>query len=96
MASPILIPIQQFSLCDRFLTFFFFFGWIRRTLTTVQKQAYIAAVQCILTKPALTPKSVAAGAVSRYDDLVVTHVQQFNKIHFTVNFSSLLLVENQR
>jgi hypothetical protein len=46
--------------------------------------AYIAAVQCLGKKPARTPAAIAAGAKSRYDDFVVTHVQQTMTIHFTV------------
>ena len=57
----------------------------RRTLTKKEKKSYISAVQCILKKPAITPKDVAPGAVSRYDDLIVTHVLQFFDIHFTVS-----------
>jgi len=40
----------------------------------------------MLTKPALTPASVAPGAKSRFDDFVATHINQTLAIHYTGNF----------
>lgn len=40
-----------------------------------------------MTKPAKTPSNVAAGAKSRFDDFIVTHIQQTNTIHNTVSQS---------
>lgn len=50
-----------------------------------EKHAYIAAVQCVLEKPGLTPKTEAPGVVSRYDDLVAIHVTQLYSNHMSVN-----------
>jgi tyrosinase len=60
----------------------------RSTLSKSEKINYIEAVQCLAKLPAKTPSSVAAGARSRYDDLVVTHIQQSTTIHGTGNFLS--------
>ncbi|KAH7088058.1 hypothetical protein FB567DRAFT_494149 [Paraphoma chrysanthemicola] len=64
---------------------------IRREWSTLSESAkinYINAVKCLAGLPARTPASVAPGAKSRYDDLVVTHIQQANNIHGTGNFLS--------
>jgi tyrosinase len=45
-------------------------------------------VQCLAKKPAKTPAGIAAGAKSRYDDLVATHINQTLSIHGTGNFLS--------
>ncbi|KAH4102311.1 hypothetical protein HBI81_009010 [Parastagonospora nodorum] len=58
------------------------------TLSRPEKLNYIQAVQCLAKLPAKTPASVAPGAKSRYDDLVVTHVQQSKNIHGTGSFLS--------
>ncbi|PGH15885.1 hypothetical protein AJ80_05417 [Polytolypa hystricis UAMH7299] len=57
-----------------------------RTLTQEEQLDYLSAVKCFLEKPGLTPASVAPGAVSRYEDLVVTHIQQTMDIHFVGHF----------
>jgi hypothetical protein len=57
---------------------------IGQLLSKSEKLNYIAAVQCLGKKPARTPAAIAAGAKSRYDDFVVTHIQQTMTIHFTV------------
>jgi tyrosinase len=62
--------------------------YIRATLSRSEKRDYIKAVQCLGKKPAKTPSAIAAGAKSRYDDLVVTHIQQSLFIHGTANFLS--------
>ncbi|KAF1834931.1 Di-copper centre-containing protein [Decorospora gaudefroyi] len=56
------------------------------SLSKRQRRDYIKAVQCLGKLPAKTPASVAPGAKSRYDDLVVTHIQQAWNIHGTANF----------
>jgi tyrosinase len=53
-------------------------------LSRGEKLDYTRAVNCLAKLPAKTPAGVAAGAKSRYDDLVVTHIQQANLIHGTV------------
>ncbi|OSS47097.1 hypothetical protein B5807_09972 [Epicoccum nigrum] len=55
-------------------------------LTKPERKNYIDAVKCLNKKPALTPASVAAGAKSRFDDFVVTHVIQTYWVHGTANF----------
>lgn len=57
----------------------------RSTLSKSEKLNYIDAVKCIHEKPALTPSSIAAGAKNRFDDFVVTHVQQTFWVHGTVS-----------
>lgn len=53
----------------------------RRTLSKSQRLQYLKSVQCLLQKPAITPSIVVPGAVSRYDDLVATHINQTMSIH---------------
>jgi len=43
-------------------------------------------VQCILTKPPLTPPSQVPGIGSRFDDFVATHIEQTLSIHFVGHF----------
>ncbi|KAK4206575.1 tyrosinase [Rhypophila decipiens] len=61
-----------------------------RTLTNPQKKAYIKAVKCILAKPSLNSgepfNTTATGVISRYDDLVYTHIQQTYSIHYVGHF----------
>ncbi|GAB1310749.1 Tyrosinase copper-binding domain-containing protein [Madurella fahalii] len=57
-----------------------------RTLTTAEKTAYLNAVQCILSKPARTLHFNNTGVLSRYDDLVYTHIQQTFSMHYTGHF----------
>ncbi|KAF2002056.1 Di-copper centre-containing protein [Amniculicola lignicola CBS 123094] len=58
------------------------------SLSSGEKKEYIAAVQCLATKPAKTPAGLAAGAKNRYDDFVATHINQTLSIHGTGNFLS--------
>ncbi len=58
----------------------------RRTLSKQEKASYIRAVKCLLAKPALTPAFNNTGVISRYDDLVYTHIQQTFSIHYTGHF----------
>ncbi|KAF9698144.1 hypothetical protein EKO04_003883 [Ascochyta lentis] len=55
-------------------------------LTRAEKLNYIDAVNCLAKKPAKTPAAIAAGAKTRYDDFVVTHIIQTLNIHGTGNF----------
>ncbi|KAK1833753.1 hypothetical protein QBC39DRAFT_380303 [Podospora conica] len=57
-----------------------------RTLTRQEKSNYLTAVDCILNKPALTTPFADSGVLSRYDDLVYTHIQQTMSIHYTGHF----------
>lgn len=61
----------------------------RSALSKPERKNYIDAVKCIHNKPALTPASIAAGARSRYDDFIVTHVQQTFWVHGTVSLELL-------
>ncbi|KAK4182224.1 putative tyrosinase [Podospora australis] len=56
------------------------------SLSIAERQAYVNAVLCLQSKPARTPASVAPGAKSRFDDFVVTHIQQTLNIHYSGNF----------
>ncbi|KAF2000175.1 Di-copper centre-containing protein [Amniculicola lignicola CBS 123094] len=60
--------------------------WSR--LKRSEKLNYIEAVQCLGKKPAKTPAAIAAGAKTRYDDFVVTHIQQSLTVHGNGNFLS--------
>lgn len=60
----------------------------RGSLSAKDKKAYISAVQCLMTKPARTPSSIAAGAKNRFDDFVAVHINQTLEIHYTANFLS--------
>ncbi|KAI5918141.1 Di-copper centre-containing protein [Camillea tinctor] len=57
-------------------------------LSDGEKKAYIDAVKCLQSKPALTPASAAPGAKTRFDDFVGTHINQTQTIHYTGNFLS--------
>lgn len=49
-----------------------------------ERIAYTSALQCLMALPAKTPSDLAAGAKTRYDDFVVTHINQTMTIHGTV------------
>ncbi|KAH7398700.1 hypothetical protein DE146DRAFT_677855 [Phaeosphaeria sp. MPI-PUGE-AT-0046c] len=71
--------------------------WSR--LSRSEKLNYIDALKCLAKTPAKTPSAIAAGAKSRYDDFVVTHILQSLTNHGTANFLSwhryyLLAFEN--
>ncbi|GIJ92616.1 hypothetical protein Asppvi_001894 [Aspergillus pseudoviridinutans] len=55
-----------------------------RFFSSSQKKAFIKSVRCLQQLPARTPSSIAAGAKTRYDDFVATHIQQTLNIHYTV------------
>ncbi|KAJ5167646.1 Tyrosinase-like protein orsC [Penicillium canariense] len=57
-----------------------------RTFPRKEKRAYINAVLCLQWLPAQTPSALAAGAKSRYDDFVATHINQTWHIHRTGTF----------
>jgi len=59
-------------------------------MAKAEKQAYIAAVQCILTQPAWSLRQEVPGAVSRYDDLVAIHVIQLNQNHMSVSSKEII------
>ncbi|KAL2130634.1 hypothetical protein VTI74DRAFT_6135 [Chaetomium olivicolor] len=53
------------------------------SLSKKERLAYINAVKCLQRLPARTPAEVAPGAKSRFDDFVVTHIQQTLSIHYS-------------
>ncbi|KAK3997446.1 tyrosinase [Cladorrhinum sp. PSN332] len=58
-----------------------------RTLSTTEKADYINAVKCIMAKPAISPPVPGhTGVVSRYDDLIYTHILQTMSIHYVGHF----------
>ncbi|KAJ5747749.1 uncharacterized protein N7511_009445 [Penicillium nucicola] len=57
-----------------------------RSFSKPQKKSYIKSVLCLTELPARTPSNVAAGAKSRYDDFVATHINQTLGIHYTGTF----------
>ncbi|KAH8888536.1 Di-copper centre-containing protein [Thozetella sp. PMI_491] len=57
-----------------------------RTLSPADRKSYISAVQCVMNKPALTPKDLLPGARTRYDDFLGTHIVQADDVHFGGRF----------
>ncbi|KAL2879822.1 hypothetical protein SGCOL_004866 [Colletotrichum sp. CLE4] len=55
-------------------------------LSLNERLSYVNAVKCLQRLPPRTPANVSAGARSRFDDFVVTHIQQTMTIHYTGNF----------
>ncbi|KAH6664819.1 hypothetical protein F5X68DRAFT_237253 [Plectosphaerella plurivora] len=53
------------------------------SLSKAQRLDYVNAIKCLQTLPPRTPASVASGARSRFDDFIVTHIQQTLDIHFS-------------
>ncbi|WDK13942.1 hypothetical protein CGRA01v4_05223 [Colletotrichum graminicola] len=58
------------------------------SLSRQDKLDYIEAVKCLQSKPSRTPSSEAAGAKTRFDDFLATHINQTTTIHYTGNFLS--------
>ncbi|RYP71321.1 hypothetical protein DL771_004898 [Monosporascus sp. 5C6A] len=52
-------------------------------LSVEQREAYIAAVLCLQSKPSQAPKDKYPGALSRFDDFVVTHMTLAGQLHST-------------
>ncbi|OJD38712.1 tyrosinase central domain protein [Diplodia corticola] len=55
-------------------------------LTADERIEYSNAVLCLQKTKAKTPSALAPGAKTRYDDWVVTHINQTNYIHFSASF----------
>lgn len=49
-----------------------------------ERIAYTSALKCLMNLEAKTPSEIAAGAKTRYDDWIVTHINQTLSIHSTV------------
>ncbi|KAK0626913.1 hypothetical protein B0T14DRAFT_534966 [Immersiella caudata] len=52
-------------------------------LSASERLAHVNAVKCLMNLPARTPASAAPGAKSRFDDFIVTHIQQTLSIHYS-------------
>lgn len=57
-----------------------------RDLRAEEKLSYLDALQCILSASPLTTPFSNTGVLSRYDDLVYTHIQQTLSIHYVGHF----------
>jgi tyrosinase len=55
-----------------------------RALTERERRAYISSILCLQRLPPQTPAALAAGAKTRYDDFLATHINQTWHIHRTV------------
>ncbi|KAF2736727.1 Di-copper centre-containing protein [Polyplosphaeria fusca] len=55
-------------------------------LTIPERDSYVKAVLCLMSKPSKLSASQAPGAKNRYDDFVAVHLQQTLTIHLTANF----------
>ncbi|KAK0653154.1 hypothetical protein B0T16DRAFT_407505 [Cercophora newfieldiana] len=53
-----------------------------------ERRAYVAAVNCLMSKPSKLDPVQVPGAKSRYDDFVAVHINQTFSIHATANFLS--------
>lgn len=60
-------------------------------MSSDERISYTDALNCLMEKPAKTPSDVAAGAKTRYDDFIVTHINQTLSIHSTVSPHALAL-----
>ncbi|TVY46405.1 Tyrosinase-like protein [Lachnellula occidentalis] len=56
------------------------------SISLKDRKAYSSAVLCLQSKTANTPSSHAPGAKTRYDDFVVTHIDQTPFIHYSGTF----------
>ncbi|CAG8972084.1 hypothetical protein HYALB_00004950 [Hymenoscyphus albidus] len=57
-------------------------------VSVADRKAYIKAVLCLINAPSKLPVGKFPGAQTRYEDFVVTHMQQTPNIHGTGNFLS--------
>ena len=57
----------------------------RSALSASQRIAYITAVNCLVSKPALTSLNFAPGARNRRDDFTVAHINETVFIHLSVS-----------
>lgn len=56
-------------------------------LSRSAKEHYISSILCLMSLPPLTPPHLSSGARCRYDDFVVTHINQTTEIHYTASFN---------
>ncbi|KAK5651116.1 hypothetical protein OQA88_13255 [Cercophora sp. LCS_1] len=57
-----------------------------RTLSASQRKNFIAAVNCLTTKPSILPNGTAPGSFSVFDDFTYVHMQQTNLVHMSGDF----------
>ncbi|KAK3339748.1 hypothetical protein B0T25DRAFT_618289 [Lasiosphaeria hispida] len=50
-------------------------------LSVPEREDYVKAVLCLMSKPAKAPKDEAPGALSRFDDFVATHMTMAGQLH---------------
>ncbi len=56
----------------------------RSDLSVPEREEYIRAVLCLMSKPAKAPKDQFPGAVSRFDDFLAFHMTQAPALHSPV------------
>lgn len=61
----------------------------RDNMDSTERVNYTDSLLCLMDKPAKTPSDLAPGAKTRYDDWVVTHINQTLNIHSTVSKARL-------
>lgn len=64
-----------------------------RALSHCERRAYIDSILCLQRLPPQTPSALAAGAKTRYDDFLATHINQTWHIHRTVSHATQGLAE---
>jgi tyrosinase len=66
-----------------------------RALSHRERRAYIDSILCLQRLPPQTPSAVAAGAKTRYDDFLATHINQTWQIHRTVSVACQNDIRNE-
>lgn len=64
-----------------------------RALSHCERRAYIDSILCLQRLPPQTPSALVAGAKTRYDDFLATHINQTWHIHRTVSHATQGLAE---
>ncbi|KAJ3516016.1 hypothetical protein NLJ89_g1391 [Agrocybe chaxingu] len=57
-----------------------------RNMDRATQKSYTDAINCLLKRPGVYPKTVAPGAVNRYDDYVAIHIQSVYTAHGVGHF----------
>jgi hypothetical protein len=63
----------------------------RRTLTTDEKTAYLAAVKCLQSTPS---KSTRQGVKNMFDEFQASHIDLTNQIHQVVRPPTACVIDN--
>ena len=77
-----------------FLELWFDLVQSRSDLSPKERIAYTNAVLCFQAKPPITDPAFAPGARSRFDDFIVTHMNQTFSIHATVRPSARIYIQS--